>query len=60
MAREGHYDIVEAVGEAVKKYNPELILVGFAGSKMVEKWRSMSLKVVAEVFADRAIMLMGL
>lgn len=44
----------QAVIDAIKMFNPELILVALAGSPLVEQARSAGLKVVSEAFADRA------
>ena len=41
------------IAEAVKAIDPELILVGLAGSKSIEAARSIGLKTCSEVFADR-------
>ncbi|MFW1860304.1 5-oxoprolinase subunit PxpA [Acinetobacter baumannii] len=43
-----------AVIDAIKMYNPELVLVALAGSNLVEQARAGGLKVVSEAFADRA------
>lgn len=43
-----------AVIEAIKLYNPELVLVALAGAPLVEQARAAGLKVVSEAFADRA------
>ncbi|MDC4255284.1 LamB/YcsF family protein [Acinetobacter baumannii] len=43
-----------AVIDAIKMYNPELVLVALAGSNLVEQARAAGLKVVSEAFADRA------
>ena len=43
-----------AVIDAIKMYNPELVLVALAGSHLVEQARAAGLKVVSEAFADRA------
>jgi hypothetical protein len=40
--------------DAIKMYNPELVLVALAGSHLVEQARAAGLKVVSEAFADRA------
>jgi len=53
-ATRGDEGIARAIGNAVKRFDPSLILVGLSGSKMVEVWRRMGLKVAEEVFADRA------
>ncbi len=43
-----------AVIEAIKCYNPNLVLVALAGSSLVEQARTAGLTVVSEAFADRA------
>lgn len=48
------YDLARAICEAVKEYDPTLIVMGLAGSQMVKAARSMELKTAEEVFADRA------
>jgi UPF0271 protein len=45
--------VVEAIGRAVAKWNPQARLFGLAGSPMLEVWRGMGLAVAAEAFADR-------
>jgi len=44
----------EAVIDAIKMYNPSLVLVALAGSNLVAQARQADLKVVSEAFADRA------
>lgn len=48
------YDLACGICEAIKSYNPDLIVMGLAGSKMVKAAQDMGLKVAQEVFADRA------
>ena len=43
-----------AVIDAIKMYNPELVLVALAGSNLVDQAREAGLTVVSEAFADRA------
>ncbi len=43
-----------AVAEAIAEYDSSLILMGLAGSKLLEAGRKCGLKVASEVFADRA------
>lgn len=43
----------EAIAEAVYKVNPELILYGLAGGKLVEAGRKIGLVTANEVFSDR-------
>jgi 5-oxoprolinase (ATP-hydrolysing) subunit A len=47
-------DIAEAIGRAAKEIDPQLIMVGQAGSSTLEMWRAMGLRTAAEAFADRA------
>lgn len=47
-------EIALAIGRAVKAVNPQLIMVGQAGSSALEVWHSMGLRCAAEAFADRA------
>jgi len=53
-AMNGDYSYAESIGRAVRRFDPSIILVGLAGSKMVEIWKDMGLRVAEEVFADRA------
>ena len=46
-------EIALAVGRAVQAIDPQLIMVGQAGSASLETWRGMGLRVAAEAFADR-------
>ncbi len=43
-----------AIGRAVKAINPQLVMVGQAGSSALQVWHSMGLRFAAEAFADRA------
>jgi UPF0271 protein len=45
--------LAEAIAQAVKAANEELILVGLSGSMLVEHGRAIGLKTLNEVFADR-------
>jgi UPF0271 protein len=47
-------EVALAIGRAVKAINPELIMVGQAGSSALEIWYEMGLRFAAEAFADRA------
>jgi UPF0271 protein len=42
-----------AIGRAVLAINPQLIMIGQAGSPVLELWKSMGLRCAAEAFADR-------
>ncbi|MDQ3871199.1 MAG: LamB/YcsF family protein [Chloroflexota bacterium] len=46
--------VAEAVAEAVRAYPADLILVGLAGSVLLDVGRARGLPVAAEAFADRA------
>jgi UPF0271 protein len=46
--------IAEAIGRAALGLNPELVMVGQAGSPALEHWRAMGLRCAAEAFADRS------
>jgi UPF0271 protein len=45
--------IAEAIGRAAARWSREVVLVGLAGSVMLETWRAAGFKVAAEGFADR-------
>jgi len=47
-------EVTEAIGRAAKEINPQLIMVGQAGSAALEVWRPMGLRTATEAFADRA------
>jgi UPF0271 protein len=47
-------EIALAIGRAVKAIDPQLVMVGQAGSPVLEVWHSMGLRFAAEAFADRA------
>ena len=47
-------EVALAIGHAAKAIDPQLIMVGQAGSSALEAWRSMGLQSAAEAFADRA------
>ena len=47
-------ELAAAIAEAVRLVDPELILLGLAGSKLLEAGRQAGLRVASEVFADRA------
>jgi 5-oxoprolinase (ATP-hydrolysing) subunit A len=44
----------ESIARAVRRFSPELILVGLAGSQLVDAGRGAGLAVAAEAFPDRA------
>ena len=47
-------DLALAIAEAVAEVDKDVILLGLAGSKMLEAGRQVGLRVASEVFADRA------
>jgi len=47
-------EVALAIGRAAKAIDPQLIMVGQAGSSALEAWRLMGLRSAAEAFADRA------
>ena len=47
-------EVALAIGRAVKAIDPQLVMVGQAGSSVLEVWHSMGLRFAAEAFADRA------
>jgi len=49
-----NHDVALAIGRAVKAIDPQLVMVGQAGSPVLEVWDSMGLRFAAEAFADRA------
>ncbi len=50
-----HEEVAQAVAEAVCEVDPNLILVGLAGSVWIKVGREIGLKVASEVFADRTL-----
>lgn len=47
-------DLALAIAEAVAEVDTDVILLGLAGSKMLEAGKQLGLRVASEVFADRA------
>jgi UPF0271 protein len=47
-------EVAMALGRAVQAIDPQLIMVGQAGSSALSIWQSMGLRCAAEAFADRA------
>jgi len=45
--------VAEAIAQAVHDFDPALVLVGLAGSRLVEAGRACGLRTLAEGFADR-------
>lgn len=48
------YELAKAICEAIKAYNPELIVMALASGELVNAAKDCGLKVAREVFADRA------
>jgi UPF0271 protein len=46
-------ELARAIAEAVYRVNPELYLVGLAGSHLIEQGQAAGLRVISEVFSDR-------
>ena len=49
----GNEGVARAIADGVALFSREVTLVGLAGSRMLEVWRSMGFRVAAEAFADR-------
>jgi UPF0271 protein len=50
-----HEVVARAVAEAIREVDPNLILVGLAGSVWIKVGREIGLRVASEVFADRTL-----
>ena len=48
-------DLAMAIAEGIYSVDRDVILLGLAGSKMLEAGRQVGMRVASEVFADRAI-----
>ena len=48
------YTLAKAVCEAVRDYNPALMVMGLSGSELIRAAEDTGLKTISEVFADRA------
>jgi UPF0271 protein len=46
--------LADSIARAVRRFSPELILVGLAGSRLIDAGRAAGLAVAAEAFPDRA------
>ncbi len=46
-------DIALAIGGAIRDIDPDIILMGLSGSKLIEAGKYLGLRVASEVFADR-------
>ena len=47
------YELSLAICEAIKEYDPELIVMGLSGSETIRAAKDCGLKTASEVFADR-------
>lgn len=47
------YDLSMAICEAIREYDPELIVMGLSGSQTIRAAKDCGLKTASEVFADR-------
>jgi UPF0271 protein len=47
-------ELAQAIAQGVKRFSPDLVLVGLAGSRLVEAGRALGLRVADEAFPDRA------
>lgn len=45
--------ISRSIGEAVLKFDPSLVMIGFSGSVMLHVWQDMGLQIMEEAFGDR-------
>jgi lactam utilization protein B len=45
--------VAHAIAEGVRRWKPEAILVGLAGSGMLRVWQDRGFAVAPEIFADR-------
>ena len=46
-------EVARAIADGVARFSPDLVLVGLAGSAMLDVWREMGFRTAAEGFADR-------
>lgn len=46
-------EVARAISEGVARWNPAVPIFGLAGSRMLDVWREMGMKVAGEAFADR-------
>jgi UPF0271 protein len=46
--------LADSIARAVRRFSPELVLVGLAGSRLIDAGRAAGLAVAAEAFPDRA------
>lgn len=47
-------EVAQAIGRAILSIDPQLVMVGQAGSSAIKYWRAMGLHCAGEAFADRA------
>jgi UPF0271 protein len=47
-------ELAQAIAQGVKRFSPDLVLVGLAGSRLVEAGKALGLRVADEAFPDRA------
>jgi UPF0271 protein len=45
--------ISRSIGEAVLKFDPNLVMIGLSGSVMLHVWQDMGLQIMEEAFGDR-------
>lgn len=48
-----HLGLAEAIARGIRRFNPGLVLVGLAGSSLIEAARQLGLPLAEEAFADR-------
>ncbi|GGJ06773.1 UPF0271 protein [Alicyclobacillus cellulosilyticus] len=48
-----HAELARAIAEAVRDTDPDLVLVGLAGSHLISEGEKLGLRTMSEVFADR-------
>lgn len=48
------YDLAHAICEAIKEFNPELIVLALAGGQLEKAGKDLGLRTASEFFADRA------
>jgi UPF0271 protein len=46
--------IAEAIAKGVEKYDKSLTLFGLAGSRMIDVWQDLGMRIAREAFADRS------
>lgn len=48
------YDLAKAICEAIKEFNPDLIVMALCGGQLLKAAQDLGLRAASEVFADRA------